>query len=173
MESYKIPFKGLKEGAHTFDFTITDALFERFDESEIHNVNCKADVQLVKKSTLLELTISIEGDLQKPCDRCLDPMTIPVIFNGELFVTFSEQEESESDELWVVDPAEHELDLCGYFYESIKVSLPMQSIHPDDEDGNSTCNEQMLNYLNEHQNIDDTEGDIDPRWSELKKLMGN
>jgi len=173
IETYTISFKGLKEGEHTFEFTLDDAFLENFEEEEMHNVACKAHVKLIKKSTLLELIISINGDIQVPCDRCLDPVKMPVDFEGEFYVTFSEREASESEELWVLDPAEHELDLSSYFYESIRISLPLQCVHPDDEAGSSTCNQEMLKRLEEHQQTDDTEDEIDPRWSELKKLMGN
>jgi len=173
IETYTISFKGLKEGEHTFEFTISDALLESFDEEDIQDVACTAHVTLIKKSTLLELFVSIDGHLHVPCDRCLDPVTIPVDFNGELYVTFSEREGAESEELWVVDPTEHELDLSRYFYESLRISIPLQCIHPDDEEGFSTCNSEMLSRLEKHQQTDDTEDKMDPRWSELKKLMGN
>ncbi|MFO7939595.1 MAG: DUF177 domain-containing protein [Bacteroidales bacterium] len=173
IETYTISFKGLKEGEHTFEFVISDALFESFEEEEIHNVACKARVKLIKKSTLLELFVAIEGSLQVPCDRCLDPLRIPIDFEGDLYITFSERDGAESAELWVLDPADHEVDLKNYFYESLRISLPLQRIHPDDEEGYSTCNQEMLRRLEEHQQTDDTEEHIDPRWSELKKLMGN
>lgn len=173
IETYTISFKGLKEGEHTFEFTLNDALLKSFEEEEMHDLACKAQVKLIKKSTLLELFVHIEGEVQVPCDRCLDPLKEAIDFDGELYVTFSEREASESEELWVIDPAEHELDLSSYFYESLRISLPLQCVHPDDEAGNSTCNQDMLEKLEEHQHTDDTEDKIDPRWSELKKLMGN
>ena len=63
------------------------------------------------------------------------------------------------------------LDLKQYFYEYILLALPIQRIHPDDSEGNSTCDPHMLEKLQEHivNDIDEK----DPRWDELKKLANN
>jgi len=44
-------------------------------------------------------------------------------------------------------------------------------VHPDDENGKSTCDPEMLSKLNEY--IVSGEKGSDPRWNDLKKLMNN
>ena len=66
---------------------------------------------------------------------------------------------------------EHELDLKQYIYEYIHLALPIKRVHPDDKNGKSTCDPEMLKKLKEH--IVNNENENDPRWDELKKLMNN
>jgi uncharacterized protein len=66
---------------------------------------------------------------------------------------------------------EHELDMKQYFYEYILLALPIKRVHPDDKNGNSTCDPEMLKKLKEH--IISEEVESDPRWDELKKLINN
>ena len=47
----------------------------------------------------------------------------------------------------------------------------MQHIHPDDANGNSTCDPEMLRLLKQHQEAEpEGEQPIDPRWSKLFEL---
>ena len=52
-----------------------------------------------------------------------------------------------------------------------KRQLPIQKVHPDDENGKSTCDPDMLKKIREHMVID--ENITDPRWDELKNLVKN
>ena len=60
--------------------------------------------------------------------------------------------------------------LFHFVYESIMLALPIQVLHPDDENGNSTCNPEILKIMNEHSPDAKKEDEIDPRWEALKKL---
>ena len=61
-----------------------------------------------------------------------------------------------------------------YIYEFVVMGLPIQRIHEEGE-----CNEAMMAELNRHAVSDEseeeqgTDGDADPRWNELKKIMNN
>jgi uncharacterized protein len=44
-------------------------------------------------------------------------------------------------------------------------------VHPEDKNGKSTCDPEMLEKLRKHVVIIDSEAD--PRWNELKKLINN
>lgn len=173
MNTYRINFKGLKEGQHQFSFDVTDDFFSQFEKSEIEKGNLNAEVALTKTSSLLSLEIGIQGSVFLTCDRCLEEFTHDIDFSGELFVKFGQEDEID-DNVLQLDPEASELDLAQYFYESIHLSLPIKRVHPDDENGNSTCDPEMLKKLNQHKVKDDSDDDtIDPRWNELKKLMDN
>jgi len=47
--------------------------------------------------------------------------------------------------------------------------LPIKKVHPEDNDGNSTCNPKVIKKLEELEN----QNPIDSRWNELKKLKNN
>ena len=58
--------------------------------------------------------------------------------------------------------------------EFICISLPIRQVHPEDENGNLTCNPEMLMKLDEYLvEEDEDEEEIDPRWDDLNKLLGN
>ena len=64
---------------------------------------------------------------------------MPIDYEGHLIVRISDEEgEYDGDVMWV-NPADNEVDLTQYIYESIVLSLPYQRVHPEGE-----CNPDML-----------------------------
>jgi uncharacterized metal-binding protein YceD (DUF177 family) len=173
LQKYRIVYQGLSEGVHEFDFDVDNSFFENLEYSEIKKGDLKAHVVLQKKSTFLELDFQINGYLELVCDRCLDEYMQPIDFEGKLFVKFSEQGEDLADDVICLSPSEHELDIAHYLYESINLSIPLKRVHPDNEQGESTCNPEMIKRL-ENFKIDEPADDtIDPRWEDLRNLMAN
>lgn len=176
---YDIAFKGLKEGLHQYNFEIDDKFFEQFENSLVVKGKVMANVTLTKQSTLLILDMEIEGSVELQCDRCLENYQQSVTNNNKMYVKFGTEAEDQSDEIIVISFDEHELNLAYYLYELIILGLPIQHVHPMDEQGNSTCDPEMLEKLNEYlveeEDISSEEDDepIDERWSELKKLLDN
>jgi len=169
--TYTIPHSGLKEGQHTFDFEIDKAFFEQFDESEVKEGSLVANVVMEKRSTHLDLIISISGNVRICCDRCLEMFLQPVECENRLLVKFGKTIEDIDPDILSLPVGEHELDLQQHFYEFIILALPIKRVHPTDSKGRSTCDPEMLKKLEEL--IVEEETDIDPRWDELKKLMNN
>lgn len=180
ISKYDIAFKGLKEGIHQFVFDIDDKFFEQFENSLVESGNITADVELTKQSTLMILNMTVSGNVELQCDCCLDYYLQPVSNNNKMYVKFGHKEEDESDDIIVVPFEENKLNIVQYLYELIILGLPIQHFHPNDKNGNSTCNPEMLEKLNEYlvdENIEDNEDDndepVDERWNELKKLLDN
>lgn len=173
VNQYIIPFKGLKEGKHDFDFTFDKEFFEENSNLEISDGNLTADLILEKKSTFLIVKTKLQGEIEIECDRCLERFFYPVNYSGELFVKFKEEVEEPDDKIIFLHPNEDLLDLYQYFYDIIGLSIPIQKIHPDNEEGESGCNKEMLDFLNSGAELDNSSEDIDPRWSKLKDLYNN
>ena len=169
---YIIPFKGLKDGEHTFNFEIDKAFFEEYTELEIPDGFLEVIVVLNKKTNLLVLDVATKGTVKLQCDKCLDYFDFDLKYSGQLFVKFKELPEEPDDNVIFLHPNEDILDLNQYFFDSIGLSLPIQKYHPAESNGKSGCNKQMLKILKEHthNNKADTK-DIDPRWSKLKDLL--
>jgi uncharacterized metal-binding protein YceD (DUF177 family) len=170
-ELFNIPVSGLKEGHHTFDFEIDKAFFEMFEESEIEEGVLVAVTEIEKGSSYLDLEIKISGTVRICCDRCLEMFDFPVECTNRLLVKFGDARDDNDPEIITIPRDEYDLDLKQYFYEFIYLALPIQRIHPDDAEGNSTCDPIMLQKLREH--LIEEEIKIDPRWDELKKLMND
>ena len=170
---FALPLSGLKEGLHTFDFEIGKEFFEEFEESEIKEGSLKAVVILEKRSSHLDLQVKISGTVLISCDRCLEMFSRPVECENRLLVKLGKVISEEDPDIVSLASDEHELDLMQHFYEYIHLALPIKRVHPDNEDGESTCNPEMLKKLKELLVVEETEKHNDPRWDDLKKLMNN
>ena len=177
LKEYSIPFKGLKEGKHEFEFELKNEFFEEFDSSEIRTGEVKANVVLTNRPQFLQFDFEIQGCVGTSCDRCLEDLDVDIEFTGKLYVKFGDEEEEQSEELIVIHHEEHQVNIAQYMFDSIMLSLPFQRVHPEDEDGVSECAPEMLEKLDAHiieEEIEEiSEEDIDPRWADLKKLLNN
>ncbi len=172
LEQYSIKFKGLKDGIHVFDYEVDDRFFENFEESEVQKADVSLQLTLNKRPQYLEFDFDLVGTINVQCDRCLDYFDQPIEYQGKLYVKFvSEATEvhDETSELVVIPQGESELNIAQYIYEFIILSLPYQRVHPDDENGESMCNDEMLRRLEDYE-IDESENSIDPRWEKLKSI---
>lgn len=138
-KSFRIAFKGLKNGRHTFDFEVGEALFEASGNTEIKGGACRAHVELDRAETMLGFDVTIDGSVVVACDRCLEDCEVPVRFAGHLMVKFSDETDEYDGEMMWISPSESEVDLAQYIYESIVLSLPYQRVHPEGE-----CDPAML-----------------------------
>jgi uncharacterized protein len=169
--SYTIGLSGLKEGRHTFDFEIGNTFFESYDDSEIKEGSLFAKIELEKRSSHIDLLIRISGKVKVSCDRCLEMFFYPVCCENRLLVKLGKKIEDSDPDIISLPTDEHELDLQQHFYEYIYLALPIKRVHPDDINGNSTCDPVMLRKLKEL--IVEEENENDPRWDELKRLMND
>jgi uncharacterized protein len=169
--TYTIPLSGLEEGLHTFDFEINKEFFEQFEESEIKEGSLIANIEMEKRSTHLDLAIKISGSVRICCDRCLEMFSQPLACENRLLVKFGKNDEDIDPDIIFISADENELDLKQYIYEYIYLALPIKRVHPNDNNGKSTCDPEMLERLKEHMVDEDPESD--PRWDVLKKLLNN
>lgn len=136
---YAIAYKGLKDGEYDFEFEIGDDLFESYGRVEILSGECRAAVHMLRSESMLELHTAIGGSVVCECDRCLEECRIPVAFEGDLVVKFSDEiDDYDGEQMWI-SPADDQVDLTQYLYESIVLSLPYRRVHAEGE-----CNADML-----------------------------
>ena len=191
-KEFIIPFIGLKVGFHDFNFEIHDSFFEEVEYSIIHKGNVTVSLTLEKKETMLIGEFQIGVTVSASCDRCNDPLDVPVKGSYRLVYKL-DNDTSDNESLIVLHPDAYELDVRNNIYELITVSLPARLVHPKGK-----CNEEMIELIKKYSgqpndievdfNDDDDwddedweeeedegdEGDdddpVDPRWSALKNL---
>jgi len=174
LSQYSIPFSGLKEGIHLFEFSAEHSFFAGFEESYIEKGNVSIQVKLEKRTTYLRLTFKIEGEVELICDRCLEPYLQPIKSSNLMLVKFSETETDDGDEVIYIHPGAHQVEVAKLIYEFIVLSIPIRHVHPDNKEGNSQCDPEMLRKLDEYKATDLPESNpIDSRWNDLKKIIGN
>lgn len=174
LSQYTIPFSGLSEGKHQFDFSVNDLFFAEYETSEVEKGELIIKVELEKRSTHLGLTFTINGAVELVCDRCLENFVYPIESKRKLLVKFSEKPVEDEAELIYLPPSSFQVEIAQYIYEFVILSLPIRRIHPDGKKGESLCDPVMMKKLEElrhHNNtVDEPE---DPRWNELRKIIGN
>ena len=101
---------------------------------------------------------------------------MPVRYEGTLHVRYSDCEQESDGEVMWISPSETELNVAQYIYESICLSLPYQRVHPDDSEGRSTCDPDMLSRFRivSEEEFDrlcpGTETDGSSPWEKLKEI---
>lgn len=166
---YVIPLSGLKPGYSTFNFEIDREVFDMFEDSEISEGHLAVSVVADKGSSHVGLEVKINGDVSVCCDRCLEMFDHPVDSVNRLLVRYGSLRDEADPDIIILPVGEHELDLKQYLYEFIHLALPIKRIHPEDENGNSSCDPVMLEKLKEH--LVNGSGARDTRWDGLKQLM--
>ena len=175
LSQYTIQFSGLSEGMHLFDFSADKRFFAEFEESEIEEGSVQIRVELEKRSTYLRLNFLVSGEVELICDRCLEKYMQLIENQYPMLVKFSDTETDDTDEVIYLHSGDYQVSVANLIYEFIVLSIPIRHVHPDDEDGNSLCDPEMLKKIDEYKAIgsDDNPDDIDPRWNDLRKIIGN
>jgi uncharacterized metal-binding protein YceD (DUF177 family) len=172
LKEYNISFVGLKEGSHDFQYQIENKFFEEFQYSEFNEVNISADINFIKKSTLLELFFTINGTINVPCDMTSENFDQEISGEFSLVVKFGPEFNDENDEILIIPHDEYQINVAQYIYELIVLSAPSKRIHPDVLNG--TMKSEALEKLKELTiNNEKTveEESTDPRWDKLKDLL--
>lgn len=166
---YIIAYKGLAEGSHDFIFDIGKPFIEQHEYLDARDGSLSAKVHMVKNISQLSFTITIDGFLEVPCDRCLDYFPLDIHFRGNLYARFSGSDEAAEEDVILLGPEEEEIDLRQYLFESIGLSIPFRKIHPQERNDESGCNRDMLTRLGEHHASGDTGNH--PMHDKLTDLM--
>lgn len=171
LDEYTIPFKGLKEGIYNYPFEIGNEFFENFKGSEVKEGKAKVNIQLDRKPSFLILTFNIEGTVSVICDRCLEYFDQLIKTNQQLIIKFTNEQYEKGDDVIFLPPASYQINVAQYIYEFIILAIPIQRVHPTDENGKSSCNPEMIHKLEQYL----TEGDEsdDSPWNKLKNLFDN
>ena len=166
---YIIPFVGLKNGEHRFDYVIEDAFFKDKEYSEVKKARISTQVVLTKETHLLVFDIKMEGTINVPCDRCGDPFDFPVWDEKKYIVSLTNDKFDDGDDIVSLSLDKSEIDISQPLYEYVNLLLPQRRIHPSKEDGTSGCNAEALKVLNKFA-VNSEEHPTDPRWDALKKI---
>jgi len=169
LKQYIIAFSGLSLGEHLFQFDIDEKFFAEFDYTEIDKASVKVDITLDIHERMLIFDFNIQGILNVMCHRCLDNFDYPVSSEERLIVKFGEEWLEEDDNIFIIPENESKFDIGKYIYEFIIVMLPFKITHPEDENGDSNCNPEILKKLD---NLS-TQGPKETPWDGLKGLIIN
>jgi len=170
-KEYSIPFSGLKQGKHQFDYNIDNSFFEAFEYQEFNDADINVKILLNKTSTMLELDMTASGVVNVNCDLTREPFSQDLNAHMELVVKFGEEFNDEDDEILIIPHGEHQVHISQVLYEMIVLAVPQKLVHPGVENG--TLKSDALNKLKELQpkEAKENKDKTDPRWDALKDLL--
>jgi uncharacterized metal-binding protein YceD (DUF177 family) len=164
VSKYIIPYSGLKEGNHSFDFAIDKGFFESFEEMGFEDLSAKIRVEMQKLSTMLILDFFVEGEITTFCDRCGDELIMPVQSESRLYAKYGDGESDDEDVL-ILPQSEYQLDVSSFIHEYFLISIPSRKTHKRNE-----CNEDVMKKLKDLAPKQDADSYTNPIWDKLKKL---
>lgn len=171
---FEIPWFGLKEGLHEYKFEITEKVLKDWgrEQGEFEHLDAKVLLKLDKHNGFLQLHFDIDGNAEVSCDRCGDPFNLRLWDEFDLIVKFTGDTENEDEledeaDIVFVPRSETIIDVSNWVYEFIMLSMPIQHIHPDKEDGSSGCNQEALKLLDK---LSGAEQQRKTTWSGLDKF---
>ena len=166
---FVIPFRGLKEGEHQFDYIINNSFFEVYPYEDILDADINVHLNFIKKSTLFELGFTAIGNVKVFCDISNESYLQPIEGALDLVIKFGDDYNNENEDILIIPYGEYEVDIDQYLYEMIVLSIPLKKIHPGIIDG--SLKTDILDRLEELQpNKEQNNNSIDPRWDKLKGL---
>ena len=166
LKQFVIQFGGLKPGLHQFFFEVGDLFFGQFEYSEIKKGKVAVKIDFEREEKMLILNFLIDGIVEMHCDRCYEPFLLPISGTERLIVKFGNDFHEEDDEVQIIPEGETKIDLSSFIYEFIHLLIPFRRVHPEDENGNSLCDPEIIKRIDERE----SSSEPDPRWEVLKKL---
>ena len=160
---YKIPFVGLKEGKHTFEFAAGIEFFEEYQYVLVDDASLTATVELEKLSTMMVMIIKTQAQYTTQCDMCGDDIQSEASSENKLFIKFGEGE-SKDENILLLDQSEYEIDVAELLFEFFVTSVPLQHMHPEGK-----CNQEVLEKLESYK-VQETQEETNPMWDKLKEL---
>lgn len=160
--------KKVEDGRYDLIFDIDDDFFSLFEYSEIRKSRLKANVTLEIIGNNISADILIRGRIGAICDICLDEFDLAIENQVNLFFKVSDKS-SLDDEIIYISPSDDYIDFTKHLYDYAVLSLPIKKVHPKDIYGKSTCNPEMLEYLQQTSSGLSTLSS-NPAWNDLKNL---
>lgn len=173
LKEFEIPFSGLKDGNHSYTFELGNAFFEAFPYGETESGMVDAQLELFKRPDMLTLDFTLTGEVELICDRCGELYNQVISGKRQLIVNLNADSYNDEDDLITLPASAHSIDIAHWFYEFVMLLLPAKRVHPDNEDGTSGCDPEMLAKIEELAAPElPPPGDehTDPRWDALKNL---
>jgi len=169
MNDFIIKLGALTNGINSFSFDIKDQFFEAFTLSDVEHADIIATALLDKDGDKLGLKLIIDGKINNQlCDMCTEELSIDITAETDVVLKITDEDFHSTDEIFYIKKSENSLNLKQLIFEIIILNLPNKRQHPFDEEGNSTCNEEMVDLVNKYTEIE--EKSSDPRWDALKDL---
>ena len=165
---FEIPFTGLGIGRHAYGFQLDGTFFSEFEPEELVDAEIEASTELDRFDGMMHFDVHVKGTVRSTCDRCTGPITVTVDHRVRYVVKFGERTHRTDDDILVLGPAEHVLDVRELLFESTVLGMPLRRVHEREEE----CDPSVLQWLTGSADVapDEVQEEADPRWAALRAL---
>ena len=167
LKEFNIPFVGLKEGKHLFQYKIDNTFFELYDYNEFEKSSINVTLEFVKKSTLFELEFTASGSVNVPCDVTNEYFDLEITATLPLVVKFGQEYNDDDEEILILPHEVYQFSVAQFIYEMIVLGIPNKRVHPKVLDGTMETEALEQLEIKEEKTVETT----DPRWDKLKNLI--
>ena len=170
---YDIAFVGLKPGVHEYNYEVSDSFFASYPAQDFSDPKANVKLLLEKNSSFMILKFSVGGSTTVSCDRCGNPLTLQLWDDFEVLVKLVDDpermnEEEEDPDVFYISRNESLLNVETWIYEFITLSVPTHRLCPENEKGESQCNQEVLEKLKRMN--EEKENSQNPLWKGLDKF---
>lgn len=167
LKQFNIPFVGLKEGKHLFQYKVDNTFFELYNYNEFEKSSINVTLEFVKKSTLFELKFAASGTVNVPCDVTNEYFDLEITATLPLVVKFGQEYNDENEEILILPHEVYQFSVAQFIYEMIVLGIPNKRVHPKVLDGTMETEALEQLEIKEEKTVETT----DPRWDKLKNLI--
>ena len=156
---FEIGWYGLALGEHHFEYQVNKRIIEDlgYELDEVFDtLQATVKLKFDKKSSFFILNFDIDGIVTVPCDRCgedfelklWDEFSLIIKLTGEVN-NDTHSEDSDEGDVVFIPRSETVLNVFEWVYEFVMLSIPIQHIHPLNENEEPTCNPKIIALLNQ------------------------
>lgn len=173
---YDIAFVGLKPGIHEYNYEVDETFFAEYPARDYSNVHAKVRMKLEKNTSFMILRFEVGGTVDVSCDRCGNPLNQQLWDDFEVLIKLADDpdkmnQEEEDPDVYYISRGESHINVEGYIYEFITLSIPTHRMCSPEEFGGPKCNQEVLEMLKK---MNDPDGDAkNPIWKGLDKFRNS
>ncbi|PID90714.1 MAG: hypothetical protein CSA97_01450 [Bacteroidetes bacterium] len=145
---FTILFSDVDGRSGAYSRSVGGVFFTDRESWGVHDASFGVEVEGRCEGHKYEFTVRLEGSVVLECDRCLQPMDLPMEFEGVLKVERrAGLTDSFDGEEWTMGDSSEGVDIAPYIRESVYLSLPMRHYHGMEGTLEEDCNPEMLARL--------------------------
>ena len=154
LDSYKVDLKGMPTDTVSYQWQVNDDFFSAVQGLEIKQGLLDVTLQVKRTAGAYMLDFQLRGEVEVMCDRCLEPMSLPIESLSTLRVVMGEEFADDGD-MVTIPEREGIIDVAWNISEVAALQIPLRHVHADCEVTTEAPEEEK----------------IDPRWEELRKIV--
>ncbi len=163
--AYKVDLAGKTEGHYEQDFVIDKKFFENMENHGILNADVSVHLDMTYRNEVYECVFHCKGQLQIPCDRCLDPLDHEIDTEYKVSVKYGDNYDDGADNLLVIPYSNSYLNVAYMLYDTLLLTIPLRHVHAPGK-----CNRAMLEALRKHRSSSaDEDNDVDEPRQETRR----